>query len=126
MAGGEHFHRLKRVAREALVVRRDGTHDALREVDLAAFQHRQHLGADHVDQLHLHVGEALRVEVQEPGKDAVDEVRGGCHVQRAGVPAPQQFRPLAEFVGIVQQAAVIVEQLFACAGKDQAAPDAIE
>ena len=81
---------------KALVAGLNRMKQILPEMNLAALEHCQSLGPDRLDQLHLHVGIALRVAVQETRQDAFDELRRGRHLQHPGVSAPEQLRPLAD------------------------------
>jgi hypothetical protein len=76
--------------------------------------------------LTLHVGVTLRVSVQEPGKGAFDELRGGRYLQYARVAAPKLLRALADRAGAVQQGTAVAQQLLAFASQHKAAPYTIE
>ena len=103
----------ERVTREAPVIRPDRAHETLSEVDLAALQHRQHLGTKRVDQSYLNVGISLRVGVQEICKHAFDVARCGCDLQNAGVFLPKRLRPLAYRAGVGQEVTAVAQQLLA-------------
>ena len=60
MTSREYVDRRQRQAPEAAVVRLDRAKRTLCDVYLTAFQHRQQLGTDRVEQLHLNIGIALR------------------------------------------------------------------
>lgn len=78
MAGGKDVQGFEWMAREAPVVWLDRVHENLSEVDLAAFQHPQHLGTKRVDQFYLYVGITPCVDVQKIRKHAFDVPRRSC------------------------------------------------
>jgi hypothetical protein len=53
-------------------------------------------------------------------------LRRGGHFQDAGLSALEHLRSFANRVGVVQEAAAVAEQLFAFAGQQKAAPNAVE
>ena len=122
MAGRQHLHGRERVASEALLIRGDRTHGALREMDLAPLEHCEQLWPRGVHQPHLHAGIARRVVAQEIGKNAFDQVRRGRHTQHTDVAAPQDLRLLAHGAGVVEQSAAVVEQLLAFAREERPPP----
>ena len=126
MTSREYVDRRQRQAPEAAVVRLDRAKRTLCDVYLTAFQHRQQLGTDRVEQLHLNIGIALRVAVQKIRNDTFQVLRGRCHLQHPGVPAPEQLRLLADGTGVVQETSAMAEQLLAFAGQKETAPDTIE
>ncbi len=126
MAGGEKLDRRQRDAAERMVLGLDQLRRADPEVQIAALQHGDQVGAHRLRHLDLHVGIALGIAVQERREDAVDHLRRGAHLQHPGVLAPQQARALAERFDRAQDAAAIRQQLLARAGQHQAAAHAIE
>ncbi len=127
MAGRQQVDGLQRVAGKAHVARLDGAKQVLAKVNLAALEHALHAGpANGLDQFHLHMGEALHIEVQVVGHDAFDELGRGCHLQHARVTAPEPVRPLAHGLGVIQQGATLTQHLLALAAEHEATADAVE
>jgi hypothetical protein len=102
MTRGEYLDRCQRQAPKALVVRLDCVNRALSYVNFATFKHRQKFRTDRIEELDLHIGITLRVAVQEIRDDAFQVLRRGRHLQHAGVPMPEQLRPLTDCAGVAQ------------------------
>src|SRR5262245_12035509 len=111
MTGGEQIDGLQRMACKALIARLKRTCELLAKMNLATLDNCQRFRPNGFDQLHLHIGVSFREIVQELRNNAFNELWGGCHLQDAGVTAPEQARPLAERAGVVQQNTAVVEQL---------------
>jgi hypothetical protein len=127
MRSGKQVYRLQRVARKARIVGLNHAKQILAKVNLATLEHSEGVGPRNcLDHLDLHVGVTLRESVQEPGKGAFDELRGGRYLQYAPVAAPKLLRALADRAGAVQQTTAVAKQLLALASQHETASYTIE
>jgi len=63
---------------------------------------------------------------EEPGEQGLHRLRGRSHPEQSGLAALEGPRPLAERLGVRQQAAAPLEQILALRGELDAAPDPVE
>jgi hypothetical protein len=76
--------------------------------------------------VNLDAGVAPPVECQEARQDRLDRLGGGADPDHAGVPTLEGARPLAQRLGVGQQAAAPPEQILAFRRELHAPPDPIE
>ena len=126
MTRGQYLDRGQRQASEAVIVRLQRVDRALRNMQVAPLQHGQQLGADHVEQFHLHVRIVLRVSMQKRRYGTFQVLRRGGNLEHAGVTPPQELGLFSYRVGIVQQPPAMPEQLLALTGQAKAPPHAVE
>src|SRR5262249_18337396 len=115
-----------REAAEMTFVELDRVQQILTEVDVPAFEQCEYLAAGSLADLHLNLGIALGVAVQESGQHTFDVLRRAGDLEDAGIATTQQLSLFLHGTGAVEKQAAAGNQLLAFAGQEQPAPDPIE
>jgi hypothetical protein len=105
----------------ALVVRGD-----LGQMNLATFKAGWQIAAGILHQANIDTGVATPVSRDKRGKQRLDGLRDGADPEQAGVPGSERARPLAERLGVTEQAPAALQQVLALRRQLEAPPNSIE
>jgi hypothetical protein len=126
VACGNKLDRRHGIDSEVTIVSLNGLKQTDAEMDFAALEQRQCVGADCLDQFHLHARIAFRILVQERRKHRFDLHGRGGDLQHSRVAVPEQLRLFAQCNDGTQQAAATSEQLLSRASQEKTAAYTIE
>ena len=97
MACGQHVRRQQRIDLKVLRFRRERAGDDLSQMDVAPRESPEDfLRADDIVQLHVDAGVTLRVDLQESGENALDQMRRRGDLQYADVASTLQTAKIQE------------------------------